>query len=201
MAATPSIMTPPQAIETMHMKLPSSISFQGSLTGSVHNTSKRQQKFKLEPIKILETSNKKLSLPESQRIMYILEELIRQIEILDYIEMITNNDEKIRTLLRTHLNEEEKKRNFENVFVSMCQHHRALVESYNKTSPRETNSKASPTLQNKESMEVLIKSSCKDILRVFHLKPAFFESVKAEFTKTKRNHPQINELTSKFKIK
>ena len=198
MAANATMMNQPAPIETIHMKLPTSMSMQSSIPGSVQNVSKRHQKFKLEPLKILEPSNKKLNLPESQRIMFILEELTRQIEILEYIEKIITNDEKIRNLLRPHLSEEEKKRNFENVFVSMCQHHRALVDSYNKGdfSPRDLN-RQSPTAKNRESMEILIKSSCKDILRVFNLKPAFYEAVKNEFGKGKRAHPQVNELIGK----
>jgi len=112
-STTLGLPSQPATMDTMHMRLPSSnLSMQASnLNASIHMT-RRQQKFKLEPMKILEPSSKKLSLPESQRIVYILEELIRQIEMIDYIELITNNDEKMRQLIRSSLTEEERKKNF-----------------------------------------------------------------------------------------
>lgn len=192
-STTLGLPSQPPTMDTMHMRLPSSVSIQGSNLNASLNISRRQQKFKLEPMKILEPSSKKLSLPESQRIIYILEELIKQIEIIDYIELVTNNDDKIRHLIRTSLNEEERKRNFEQIFISMCQHHRALAISYNNSAD---NDASSP--KNKDSITMLIKNSCKDILRVLCSKPALFESIRDEFQKRKQTIPQINELLGLF---
>lgn len=182
-----------QSMDTIQMKLPQSMSFQGSNLGSSSLSQNKRQKFKLEPLKVLEPSNKKLNLPESQRIMYILEELIKKIEIVDYITLISNDNDKLREIIRSHLSEDEKKKNFEQVFISMCQHHKALVDSYDKGQFKSNETVSS---QNKQSLELLIKSSCKDILRVFYAKPALLESFKDEFSKTKQSKPQVVELKS-----
>jgi len=47
-------------------------------------------------------------------------------------------------------------------------------------------------------MEMLIKNSSKDILRVVLKKPNWFDSFKRETQKIKVNHPQINELKAVF---
>jgi hypothetical protein len=193
-STTLGLPSQPATMDTMHMRLPSSnLSMQASnLNASIHMT-RRQQKFKLEPMKILEPSSKKLSLPESQRIVYILEELIRQIEMIDYIELITNNDEKMRQLIRSSLTEEERKKNFEQIFISMCQHHRAMASSYNNSNDNDSSS----TPKNRDSVVMLIKNSCKDIIRVLSSKPVLFENIKEEFQKRKQTVPQIHELLGK----
>ena len=193
-SAAMGLPSQPPPMDTMHMRLPSSVSLQNSNLNASVNISRRQQKFKLEPMKILEPSSKKLSLPESQRIVYILEELIRQIEMIDYLELITNNDDKIRQIIRSSLTEEERKKNFEQIFISMCQHHRALAQSYNSTS----NSSDTASPKNKDALSMLIKSSCKDILRALISKPTFFEAVKEEFAKRKHIVPQVNEMLTLF---
>jgi hypothetical protein len=197
-SATLGLPSQPATMDTMHMRLPSSMSIQGGSGSNMNaslNISRRQQKFKLEPMKILEPSTKKLSLPESQRIIYILEELIKHIEIVDYIELITNNDEKLRQLIRASLSEDERKKNFEQIFISMCQHHRALTTSYNNS----INYEDSQSFKNKDSLVMLIKNSCKDILRVLSSKPSLFEHVKEEFFKRKHQVvPQISELLRLF---
>lgn len=61
----------------------------GSSSGLMSSSSSHKRaKFKLEPLKVLEPSQKKLTLPESQRIMFVLEELIRRLEILDLIPFV-----------------------------------------------------------------------------------------------------------------
>lgn len=181
-------------MDTMHLKLPQQMTFQSA--GNASNATQtglttRRQKFKLEPIKILEPSNKKLTLPEAQRIMYILEELIKKLETVNYINMIMNNEAKIRNLISVNLSDDDKKKNLENIFMSMFQHHKALVDSYNSGQFNDPGAKNSQT---KESLESLIKSSTKDILRVFHAKPALYESLKTELAKAKPNHPHIVDL-------
>lgn len=194
-STTLGLPSQPATMDTMHMRLPSSnLSMQGSNLNASLNMTRRQNKFKLEPMKILEPSSKKLTLPESQRIVYILEELIRQIEMIDYIELITNNDDKIRQLIRTSLTEEERKKNFEQIFLSMCQHHRALASSYNNSSDNDSSS--SP--KNRDSIVMLIKNSSKDIIRVLSSRPTLFENIKEEFLKRKQTVPQILELLGKF---
>lgn len=182
----------PAPMDTLHMRIPSGGT--GNATNSQHN-SKQRAKFKLEPMKILEPSNKKLSLPESQRIMYILDELIKQLNILDYMEVITNNDEKVSNLIRGEMSEQEHKVNFDHVFVSMCQNHRTLVDSIKKC---DLVGSTDPNVKNKETLEMLLKSSCKDILRVAVKKPNWFQTFKKENSKLKINHPQINELLGLF---
>lgn len=193
-SSTLGLPSQPPTMDTMHMRLPSSVSLQNSNLNASINISRRQQKFKLEPMKILEPSSKKLSLPEAQRIIYILEELIKQIELIDYLELITNNDDKMRQLIHAYLTEEERKRNFEQIFISMCQHHRALAQSYNNSS--DSSDSASP--KNRDSLVMLIKSSCKDILRVLISKSTLFEGIKEEFAKRKQTVPQVSELLSLF---
>jgi hypothetical protein len=94
----------PVPMDTFHMQIGSSGNPQQQKdmlnSSQMMMPNSKSRKFKLEPMKVLEPSNKKLTLPESQRIMYILEEFIRQLEILDYIEVITNNDEKVSILIR-----------------------------------------------------------------------------------------------------
>jgi hypothetical protein len=188
-----------QTIDTINMKLPHSMgSHSNSVLSNSNLTSQmtKRQKFKLEPIKILEPSNKKLNLPESQRIVFIIEELIHRLEILDYVTLVTTNDDKIRRLISNNLSEDEKKRNYENMFVSMCQHHRTLVETYNRGDYRRNESG-----QTRESLEMLIKSSCKDILRFLLKKNQFFEDIKKEFAKNiPPTNPKIAELKSNTKF-
>ena len=191
MAAVTGFPSQPTPMDTFHMKLPDT----GYQTGA--NSSllvAKRTKLKLEPMKVLEPSNKKLSLPESQRIMYILEELIRQIEILDYIDVITNNDDKCRHLIRADLNDEERKKNIEHIFVTMCQNHRTLVDAYKKAKLQNVNDGFA---KNKETLEMLIKSSCKDILRVIVAKPNLFVNFKRDFHRAKPEHHKIHELLSK----
>lgn len=153
-------------------------------------------KFKLEPLKVLEPSQKKLSLPESQRIMFILEELIRKLEMLEYVGVVVANEQRARELLRHTLNDDELRKNVEHGFVAMCEHHRALVDAYSKHNSSLPSQ--SSTNANRQSLEALIKSSCKDLLRVMQAKPTFYESVKQEFAAkiSKKQNPQIVELTS-----
>ena len=197
-----------QPMDTMHMKLSHSMSFQS--TSNNNNATgglTKRQKFKLEPIKILEPSNKKLTLPESQRIMFILEELSRKIEMVDYIETIANNIEKIRELIKENLNEEDKKKNLEGIIVSMFQHHKNLIDAYNKSQFKtefqttfDSSDRASSGLQSKETLESLIKNSCKDILRMLIFKPMLYESIKSELSKIKPKNHLTNELASKKSI-
>jgi hypothetical protein len=191
MAAVTGFPSQPTPMDTFHMRLPDA-------NLQANNNSlllAKRTKFKLEPMKVLEPSNKKLSLPESQRIMFILEEVIRQIEILDYIEVITNNDEKCKNLIRADLNDDERKKNFDQIFVTMCQNHRTLIDAYKKV---KLNNSTDGFAKNKETLEMLIKSSCKDILRVLLTKPNLFENFRKDFHRSKPNHPKINELLSKF---
>lgn len=138
---------------------------------------------------MLEPSNKKLNLPESQRIMGIIDELNRKIEILDMIVyLIGLNENKLRELIRKNLSDEEKSKNYENIIVSMFVHHKSLMETFNKGGQFNLNG----SIQTKESMEMLIKMSCKDIIRALSLKPVFFETIRNDLVKVKR--PNSNEL-------
>ncbi len=193
MTAVSGFPSQPLPMDTFHMKLPNlGVQLNNNNNNPLSNTVKRS-KFKLEPMKVLEPSNKKLSLPESQRIMYILEDFIKQIEILDYIEIITNSDEKCRNLLKSELNDEEKKRNVEQIFITMCQNHRTLVDAFKKAKLQKSNE---ANAKNKETLEMLIKSSCKDILRVLLTKQNFFENLKKEFLRSKPDNQRINDLLS-----
>ncbi len=191
MAAALTGFPTPVPMDTMHMRIPSSSMGKPS-SDSV--AVKQRAKFKLEPMKLLEPSNKKLTLPESQRIMYILEELVRQLEILDYMEVITNNDERVGNLIKADMSDEERKNKVDRIFVSMCQNHRTLVEAYKKGKF----DAAGASEKGRERMEMLIKNSSKDILRVVLKKPNWFDSFKRETQKIKVNHPQINELKAVF---
>lgn len=189
----------PVPMDTFHMQIGSSGNPQQQkdvLNNSqmMQQNSMKNRKFKLEPMKVLEPSNKKLTLPESQRIMYILDEFIRQLEVLDYMEVITNNDDKVSILIRSELNDDERKNNIEQIFISMCQNHRALVDAYKKGN---FDVESNLALKNKETLQMLIKSSCKDILRVTLKKGNWFENFKRDNAKFKINHIQVNELKGK----
>ncbi|CAF1083008.1 unnamed protein product, partial [Brachionus calyciflorus] len=162
-----------------------------SSLGSTSVLGNKRQKFKLEPLKVLEPSNKKLNLPESQRIMYILERLVKKVEILEYINLIINNEEKIRQLIQLNLTEEEKNKNYEEKFLAMCHNHKYLIDTYNKGQFKSSDSVSSQT---KESLESLIKNSCKDLIRVINNKPTFFENIKNELGQSQKPNPQILEL-------
>ena len=185
-------------MDTIHMKL----SQQGTAISSVALGDLKRQKFKLEPLKVLEPSSKKLNIPESQRIMYILEELVHKIEILDYINVIVNNEDRMKNIIKNHLNDEEKKLKFDQIFLHMCKFHKDLINKYNKSDYRTetqddgTNERIGS--QTKEQLESMIKNSTKDILRVFNSKPALFESIKSELIEAKSSHPQIAEILSLF---
>jgi hypothetical protein len=175
-----------QTIDTVHMRLPSTLAIQPN---SSQNVAKRQ-KFKLEPIKILEPSNKKLNLPEAQRLMCILDELIKKIEMLDLISYLTTlNESQIRDLIRNNLSDDEKQKNYEGMFVSMFMHHKNLIESYDKG-----HFTVNGSSQTKESMELLIKMSCKDIIRALILKPILYESVKVKNSKENELILYLSEL-------
>lgn len=188
MASLVSGFPAPVPMDTLHMRIPSSGLTSKTPDNGLNNLqSKQRAKFKLEPMKVLEPSNKKLTLPESQRIMYILEELIRQLDVLDYIEVITNNDEKVGNLIRAELSEEELKSRIDQQFISMCQNHRALVDAFKKGK-----------FENKETFDMLLKSSCKDIVRHVLKKSNWFDQFRKDNMKIKINHPQINELKGLF---
>lgn len=81
------------------------------------------------------------------------------------------------------------------MFISMCQNHRALVDAYKKGN---FVVEANLSLRNKETLKMLIKSSCKDILRVIVKKGNWFENFRKDNAKFKINHPQVNELKALF---
>jgi hypothetical protein len=197
-----------QQMEFINLKLPQSSSnltvpsggggLNTAMSTASSVTTTKRPKFKLEPIKVLEPSNKKLNLPESQRIMFILEELIRKMEMLEYINLMTVShwdESKLRELLHVNLSDEEKRKNYDQIFVSMCQHHRALLDSYSHGLAEDKNNSSAQTRQ---SIELLLKNSCKDFIRVFSLNPTFYDAVKSEYAKfKKRQSPQLAELISK----
>lgn len=202
MTALSGFSTTIQPMDTMHMKLSHSMSFQSGNNNPAGGLTRRQ-KFKLEPIKILEPSNKKLTLPESQRIMFILEELARKIEMVDYIDTIVQNLEKVKHIIKENVNDEEKRKSLDEIIISMLQHHKSLIDAYNKGQFKtefktgfDTSDRSSPGLQTKETLESLIKNSCKDILRVFNSKPFIYESIRSELAKNKSKNHLINELSS-----
>jgi hypothetical protein len=205
MTALSGFSTTIQPMDTMHMKLSHSMSFQSGNNNPTGGLTRRQ-KFKLEPIKILEPSNKKLTLPESQRIMFILEELARKIEMVDYIETIIHNLEKVKSIIKENINDEDKRKSVDEIIFSMLQHHKNMTDAYNKGQFKtefktdfDTNS--SSNLQTKESLESLIKNSCKDIIRMFNAKPMLYESIRSELVKSKPKNNLVNELSSKSQIK
>ena len=123
-----------------------------------------------------------------------MEKLIRKIEILNYISVIINNEEKIRQFIQQNITDEERNKNYEEKFIAMCQNHKNLIETYNKGQFKSNESVSSQT---KDSLESLIKNSCKDIIRVLNNKPGFYENIKAEFGKNNPySSPQIVEFKS-----
>jgi hypothetical protein len=188
----------PVPIETLHMKMPAN---------QRANVDLKKTKFKLEPIKVLEPTSKKIVIPEAQRVIYILDSLIRKIEIMDYIVLIVNNEDKMAYLLRSNLNDDERKNKLDEVFAHMCKYHKELVDKYNNgdyatenesSFDEQINSSRTMLGQTKESLQGLIKNSCKDILRMFHLKPTLFEAIKNEFAKVKPKNPQVIEILGNF---
>jgi hypothetical protein len=180
-----------KTMDTLHYKLPI-----GTVQSSnLNNPNTKRPKFKLEPLKVLEPSNKKLSLPEAQRIVYIVDELIKKLQIVEYLPIIINNVDKVQDVLGTSLTDEERKKNYEQIFISMCHHHKALLDSYTRGQFNHNNQSG----QSKDSIEHLIKNSCKDLLRAFQLKPTLFEKLKKEFDSNIKSQKSNNvELISIF---
>ena len=127
----------PASMETMHVKLPHSMSHQPAGPASNALALTRRSKFKLEPMKILEPSNKKLTLPEAQRLMYILEELVKRFEMIQFFPTLFSIEEKrLLDIVKANMSDEEQKRNFDQIFISMCRHHKDLIKSFNEAKAR-----------------------------------------------------------------
>jgi hypothetical protein len=189
MASKLELPNQPVLFETIHMRLPNSSV--GHSQSQKINAALRRPKLKLEPIKLLEPCNRKLTLPESQRIIYIIEELIKKVEMLDYMNVILSNPNSINDLL----NEDE-------LLIDMLNHHKTLIEAYdqnlsNNKHENENKQRASFS-QNRETLESLIKSSCRDIFRMFNKKPILFESVKNQLRDIKPKNSYLTELLSKL---
>ena len=201
------------------MKLSTAVSFQAAASNVDNSTTTgvvvqmKRPKFKLEPIRVLEPSQKKLNLPESQRIVSIVEELVKKLEMIDYITFIANESDSLAELIQMNLSDEERRQNYEAIFVSMCEHHKELCASYNtakfvdSSPPSATANEGADQQQQqqphqsssktKESLESLIKASCRDILRVFQLKPNLYKNVRDEFAKRGlAKSQQLVELTA-----
>ena len=157
---------------------------------------------KLDPIpKELKPSVKHLNIPEAERIVTILSELIRKIEILDIIEAFTNNDDKVRSIISNELNTDyeyesdslHSKQVLADLFITMCQNYRALSFSYRKMQRLKD-----PKHQaKKKDMVMLIQAATKDILRVLIRRPKFFAALRSEFKIKRFFDNKINELLRK----
>ena len=141
---------------------------------------------KLESLKSLKPTHKRISVPESASILKVLEELIQKLEIVDYFEEITSNDEKLKELIILDLDnndphpDDEHVENIEHVLIIMCQNHQALVEGKSKI--------------DNEMKKMLIINSTKDINRILMKRSKLLKSIKKEFKETKKEKPELNEM-------
>lgn len=138
---------------------------------------------RLEPLKALRPTHKRITVPESNIIIQTLEMFIRSLEIIDHFHEITNNDGIIRSLIHRDLNDkdpcpwDEPVDNIQTVFLIMCQNHRSLVAS------KPSASKA-----------LLIRNSTKDICRILFKRSKLFEWIKLEFKWRKTENFYLTEL-------
>lgn len=144
---------------------------------------------KLEPLKNQKPTHKNITVPQSACIIQILDELIRKLEIIDYFELITTNDTKIKHLIHLDLTDQDPNlfdtpvENIEHTFLFMCQNHRSLVKNELKV--------------DKATLNMLIQSSTKDINRVLLRRSKLFERIKVEFRDLKNGNSEFNELIGK----
>lgn len=183
----------PQQFETINMTLPSHMQPQSQQQADL-----KRKKFKLEPIKVLEPSSKKLTLPEAQRIMFIMDELLKKLEYLDYLHLIINNEEIVKSVVNTGLTDDEEKSKFDQVFLHMCKYHRDLVKKYDQEDYTEDNNDENATGQSKNTLEAMIKNSCRDLMRIFNMKPTLFDNLKKHLNHLKKDDQELKSAQQLF---
>jgi hypothetical protein len=174
-------------------------SLKNFITANRHRISRCPTPVKLVPLKDIKPTNKNINVPEAEHVMYIINELIKKIEIIDYLEVLVNNEDKLVKLI----DEEFEDDHFENrleknsksieIFLSMCQNYRTLIKAYKNKSKRRNS-----TLQSRESMVMLIQSSTRDLLRVLFNRPKLFDLIKIKFKKEKRVDRIIYSINLKY---
>jgi hypothetical protein len=102
----------PSHVEVMHMRLPT----KSTLTQSSIKPAKSKIK-KLDPLRALEPSRKKLSTVESQRIMAVLDETMKRTELVSILPQILENIDRFSVVLGSEL-------------VSLLKEHKLLKEGY-----------------------------------------------------------------------
>jgi IQ domain-containing protein D len=191
--AAPLQFPQPQQFETINMTLPSHMQPQPQQQADL-----KRKKFKLEPIKVLEPSSKKLTLPEAQRIMFIMDELLKKLEYLEYLNLIINNEEIVKSVLHANLSDDEEKSKFDQIFLHMCKYHRDLVRKYDQGEYVEDNNDESATGQSKHTLEAMIKNSCRDLMRIFHLKSSLFDNLKKQLSHLKKDDKELKDIQQLF---
>lgn len=146
----------------------------------------QKSQHKLQPLKNLKPTHKRITIPESACVLKVIEELIQKLEIVDYFEEIVNNEDRLKELIQIDLNnndpnpDDQHVENIEHVLIFMCQNHRALIE-------RKSNI-------DQEMKKMLISNSTKDIIRILMKRSKLLASIKDEFKSSKKELPELNEM-------
>ena len=100
--------------ETVSMKLQTRV---GTSTPSVRGPTQSQQLKKVDPLRALEPTRKKLTTIEAQRIMAVLMETIRRTELVGILPYIVENVDRFSVMLGVEL-------------VQMLQDHAVMMSSF-----------------------------------------------------------------------
>jgi len=183
----------PNAESTVHMKLG---------TGYAPNApmgAKPKMKLRLDPQRALEPARKKLSTVEAQRIMAVLCDSIRRIELLTLLPFILENTDRFGTMLGSDLTQQLKDHA---VLLSSFNELKQSAEIFMEREAREaspaadesgsvgsrrasiqsSHSQADETMRNLALVARQIQNSCKTLLRGFSLNPAAATTILKENT-------------------
>ncbi len=148
---------------------------------------------KLEPIKNIKPTKKRITEPHATFILNILDDLIRQFEIIDYFHLIISNISLLREQIELDLNDKEPNPfdiyvpNIQDSLILMCKNHESLLNKKNELE--------------KPVLQMLIRNSTKDILRVLLRRSKLFERLKIELADQKKVEDvgHVAELIDLFK--
>jgi len=145
---------------------------------------------KLEPIKNIKPTKKRITIPQSTCIINILDDLIRQFEIIDYIHLITANIDIVAEQVSLDLTDKDPcltdvyMPGLQQTLAHMCQNHQSLMMNETKL--------------DRPTLTMLVQNSTKDMLRVLMKRSKLFERLKVELAEQKKAEggSHVAELTS-----
>jgi len=145
---------------------------------------------KLEPIKHIKPTKKRITIPQSACIINILDDLIRQFEIIDYIHLITANTAIVAKQVSLDLTDKDPSPTdvhmpgLQQTLAHMCHNHQSLLTNETKL--------------DRPTLTMLVQNSTKDMLRVLMKRSKLFERLKLELAEQKKAEggSHVAELTS-----